>query len=280
MKKILVIGANSYVGARLYVDLRKEFETEGSYHKISLFPELKMIDLTKEAHAMEEICSIDPDVIVHVSSIPSVGMCKKNVEGAFTLNVGGTKIVMKAANKIGARLAYISSVSAQNPQETYSITKAEAEKIVKTVENGFLIIRPGLFIGQSPNITNNRFHNLLLNNIENKTVGEYDDTYKIQPTWLGHLSEALIKLIHNDMWGHVVPITVEEHRTRFEIATDILKNFGVKCKARRKNGVCYIEVKEENTTQEKLVELHLPVYAYKGIIDKTVKEITVQIKHD
>ena len=280
MEKILIIGANSYVGARLYVDLTKEFETEGSYHKTSLFPELKRIDITKEAHAMEEICSIDPDVIVHVSSIPSVGMCKKNVEGAFALNVGGTKIVMKAANKIGARLAYISSVSAQNPQETYSITKAEAEKIVKTAENGFLIIRPGLFIGQSPNVTNNRFHNLLLNNIENKTVGEYDDTYKIQPTWLGHLSEALIELIHKNMWGHVVPITVEEHRTRFEIATDIIKNFGVKCKAMRKNGVDYIEVKEENTTQEKLVELHLPVYTYKGIVDKTVKEIKVQIKHD
>lgn len=271
-KRMLIIGANSYVGARLYIDLSKEFEIQGSFHKTLLFPELIELDLTNEAQTIKKIQDIKSDIIIQVSAVPSIGKCKEDKDYAFKLNVGGTKTLVNAANKIGAKVVYISSVAAQDPKEIYDITKFQAEEIVKTTESGFLILRSGLLIGQSPNTSNTRFHNFLLKNIKEKTKTEYDNLYKLQPTWLGHLSEVITKLAKREDWNHLVPITVKELKTRFEIATDILKNFGVECKPITKGKTGMIKV-----TQVKLKKLNLPIYDYSDILAKTIEEIKIQL---
>lgn len=48
MKRVLVTGASSYVGARLYYDLREKFDVVGTYHNTRLFDSLVPLDTTDQ----------------------------------------------------------------------------------------------------------------------------------------------------------------------------------------------------------------------------------------
>lgn len=271
MERILVTGASSYVGARIYSDLKKEFDVVGTYNSNKLFPELIELDITKPAETVHGIIKrIRPTIIVHVAANPYVSWCESNPVLAKKINEEGTKNIVDAANMVNARLIYISSFFARNPTTLYGKTKLAGEEFTKKTKTGFIILRPSLIIGFSPNTTSDRPFNRILKNITEKTPAVYDASWKFQPTWIGHISEIIRQIIKRGITGETIPISVPEIKSRFDIAKDILPSFGVEVapKDAKDNSQVVIE------TQDKLKQLKLPQYSYKEIIKKVKEEIT------
>ncbi len=46
--RILLLGANGYLGARLYYDLRGIFDVVGTYHRDKIYKEFIQLDITDE----------------------------------------------------------------------------------------------------------------------------------------------------------------------------------------------------------------------------------------
>ena len=67
--KILITGASSYVGARIYNDLKDKFEVIGTYHANKLFPELKQLDIRSKIDVENFVIKSKPDFIVHVAQM-------------------------------------------------------------------------------------------------------------------------------------------------------------------------------------------------------------------
>ena len=158
----------------------------------------------------------------------------------------------------------------------YGKMKVEGEEIVKTAKNGYAILRPSLIIGLSPNTTNDRPFNRLLKNITEHTPAVYDNSWNFQPTWLNHISQAIEIIIDNNITNEVIPICVPEIITRFDIARDILSDFGINVISEDKNDASPTLTDDQN----KLRELNLPIYSYEQMIHGIKNDIKKYLENN
>lgn len=225
--KILVLGASSYVGARLYLDLSKNHEVIGTFSNNKLCADFIQLDITNASAVSAVIKSVKPDLIIHVANNADARWCEANPTQAHELNEKSTVTIANEAKKHSARLLYISSFAAINPENVYGETKRSSEEIIKSTCEDWLIIRPSLIVGFSPNTTNDRPFNRFLKNIDAKTQAEYDNSWQFQPTFLGHISEIIEQSLQKELTKLVLPVAVNELVTRYQLATDILTPFGI-----------------------------------------------------
>jgi dTDP-4-dehydrorhamnose reductase len=267
--KILVIGANSYVGARLYYDLQKDFEVTGTYLHNKLSNKFIHLDITDKEEVAMVINRMKPSFIVHVANNANARWCEANPNEAKRLNETSTKFIVNAANKINAKIIYISSFVVLKPLNVYGKVKQASEEIIKDTKAGWAILRPSLIIGFSPNTINDRPFNRFLKNLDEGTKAEYDTSWKFQPTWIGHISEIIKSIIKNNINKEIIPVAVEGLKTRYEVAKDILSQFNINV----------FPVNNSDTTSviqedlKELDELGLTKYSYDEIINKIINEI-------
>lgn len=273
--KILITGASSYVGARLYLDLKKDFETVGTYYTNKLSKEFIELDITDKDKIIQTVKLIKPDVIIHVVANPSAKWCEQNPELAVKINEEGTKNIVDAANLVGAKVIYISTKAVVSQTNVYGKTKLAGEKFVKNTKKGFIVLRPSFIIGFSPNTTNDRPFNRMLKNIDEKTPAIYDTSWKFQPTWLGHISEVIKVVIEKNITNQIITVTVPESKSRFDVASDILSQFGISVIPKDENDKTLVTAVDLN----KLKELKLPEYSYSEIISRIVDEIKHRDKY-
>jgi dTDP-4-dehydrorhamnose reductase len=269
MEKIMITGASSYVGARLYRDLQNEHEVVGTYNTNHLLPEFVQLDATDAASTNEFIISQKPDVIIHTANNASVKWCEANPEAARLLNEDSTRTIVDSANEIGARAIYISSFAANNPVSVYGKAKLASEETVRQATCGWLIIRPSLIVGLSPNTVNDRFFNRILGNIHENTDASYDSSRRLQLSSLAHISKVIRQAISQSIVNKTIPVATDEAKSQYDFARDTLRSFNIEALARDKGTAAT----EPHIDLDILSELGLPTYSYPEIIKEVVAEI-------
>lgn len=267
--KTLILGASSYVGARLYFDLSSKHDVVGTYNHTQLSKKLIQLDITNPKAVHDVITAIAPDIIIHAANNANARWCEANPEEAKALNETSTPVIVNAANEANAKLIYISSFAAITPTNVYGKTKRASEEIVRQAKAGWLILRPSLIIGYSPNTTNDRPFNRLLKNLDEGTKAEYDTSWKFQPTWLGHISEVISVALDKGISKKVIPIATSELTSRYDLAKDILGPFDIVVSP-LDAGDTSPQFREDLSV---LTTLDLPTYSYSTIIKKIVQEI-------
>ncbi len=272
---ILVTGASSYVGARIYDDLKKKHEVIGTYHKNKLFPALQSLDITNKNEVERFILDKKPDWIIHVAANASGSWCKAHPDEAIAINETGTKNIVEAANKVNSKVVLISSFAIIDTESIYSKTKIASENFVKETKAGYIILRPSLIVGFGPNTINDRPFNRLLKNILENTPAVYDTSWRFQPTWLKHISEVIEEIIAKKMINETIPVSVPELKNRYDIANDILSKFDIKAIPEDKHDTTPIF----SERLDKLKELKLPFYSYDEMIKGIVQETKDYLKN-
>lgn len=268
--KILITGASSYVGARIYLDLSKDYHVVGTYNSSRLSSSFVKLDVTNKAEVSTILEKEKPDIIIDVAANANSRWCEANPEEAIKLNEKATQYLVDAANKINAKIIYISSFAAYNPDNVYAKTKYNSEQIIKNTKNGWIILRPSLILGFSPNITNDRPFNRLLKNKDEGTLAEYDTSWKFQPTSLGHLSDVIKEIINKNINNELIPVVVDELKSRYDTANDILSPFGIKVIPIDNHDTAHFSEKKDIS---KLKKLELPTCTYQDMINRIVEEI-------
>ncbi len=268
-ERILVTGANSYVGARVFSELSEALpgQVSGTYHRSQLLPEFLKMDLAQPPSVHELVQSMQPSWIVQIAAIPNQAGCAKDENYAEKVNLEGVKALVAAANAVGSRIIFVSSEAAYD-QTLYGRLKKQAEEAIKETAAGWVILQPAMIFGLSPNTTNDRPYNRLLRAIEKKAPVSVDSALKFYPTWLGHMSEVVRLVIERNILNETIAVVGERLSSRFEIAQRLLPGF-------------QIEVKEEGgkdtgsnapLTQDALRRLQLPVYTSDQIINYIIDE--------
>jgi len=267
--KIIITGASSYVGASIYFQLKKKYPVVGTYNSHKLFPELHHLDITKEQEVNDFIVRERPNVIVHAAANASGSWCEQHPEMARTINQQGTMNIVNSANLVNSQVLLISSFAAADPRSVYGRTKLESEEAVRETKVGYVILRPSLILGLSPNTANDRPFNRLLRNITDKTPPAYDSSWKFQPTWLHHLENVVEEIIERGIVNETIPVSLLEVKTRYDLARDILSEFDIDAIPEDKHDTSYA-VSEDLS---KLRELGLPIYTYSQMRSGIIKEI-------
>jgi len=265
--KICVIGANGYIGARIYNDLTRYHNVIGTFRRNQFFPELIKMDITNKNTVENILLETKPDVIIHVAAIPRRKTCEENPIDAKKINVFGTKNIVKSSNKINAKIIYISSLGAVKPTTLYGRTKLQGEKIVKDNNNGYIILRLSVTFGYSPNIYNNRPFNRIIRTLQCGEPHNYDNSWRFPPTYIGDVTKTLLKILNGHINNRTIPIAIPKLKSKYEIATDVLKPFGKKVTPMNNN----TEEQKEKIPEE--VMKNSSICSYDKMIQKIINEI-------
>jgi dTDP-4-dehydrorhamnose reductase len=267
--KILIIGASSYLGARLYFDLKSKFEVIGTYSSHQLSKEFIKLDLTDNIEIQNVINRIKPEIIIHCANLPKTEQIKSDLVKGKKINLESAEKIVEIANKINARIIYISSLSAVVQTDLYSEYKYQSEKLILNSKKGWLILQPPYILGMSPNTTNDRPFNRLLKNIFENVPAIYDTSWKTSSCYIKQISEVIEQCINKNIWNEIIPLGVEVKKSRYEFAQDILSNFNIKVE-----GVDKKDASASNKLDLTVLKKYkLPDYSYDEMIFKIVKEI-------
>lgn len=266
--KILIVGASSYVGASIYSRLKERYDIKGTYNSNRLFPELDHLDITDQRAVTDYVSQMSPDIILHVAAYASGNWAEQNLQKGLAINEKGTRNIVDAANRINAKIIFVSSFAALN-DSPYGRSKSTGEGYVKETKAGYVILRPSLIVGLSPNTSNDRPFNRILKNITEHTPAVYDTSWKFQPTWLRHIAEVIEQVIERDINNETIEIAVPELRTRFDIANDLLSGRGIDVVPKDMHDTSPIF----SNDLRKLKELGLPQYTYGEMIEGIREEI-------
>jgi dTDP-4-dehydrorhamnose reductase len=272
--KIILIGASSYVGSRIFYDLKDKYQIVGTCHKLCLSKKQIKLNITNQANVFSVIEKVKPEVIIHVANFPSPSSISGNEDFFEKVNKQATEYIVNAANKLGAKVIFISSQAANNPSNLYGKLKAESEGIVKKTKTGYAIIRPSIIYGFSPNTFNPRPFNRILSCLDNNMVGEFDTSWKLQPTYLGNISQVIDKVISFNLWNKTIPLFINELTTQYSVAKDILNQFGLKTKSIDKK----LNIPQSKDSLEIFNSFNLTPKTYKQFIQVLVEEIKERSK--
>lgn len=202
--KFLVTGVSGQLGH----DIVKELINRG--YNDYMAPTVKEMDITNEITVNKIISSYKPDVIFHCAAYTAVDKAEENREICYNVNVNGTKNIVEAAKKNGAKVVYISTdyvfdgskndvyveEDMTNPINYYGYTKLCGEKLVEEL-NSYLIVRISWVFG----INGNNFIKTMLNLSEIKEKISVVSDQMGSPTYTEDLSKLLIDMVEKNKTG-------------------------------------------------------------------------------
>lgn len=202
--KIIVTGANGQIGQELVSQLEKS--------EIMLFPFTKeQLNITNLDEVYNITGEIKPDIIINAAAYTKVDKAEEEKDLAFSVNAYGQRNLAVAAEKVDAKVCYISTDyvfdgtatepyeehALVNPLGIYGKSKYAGEQLTQTLNTKHFIVRTAWAYGEyGPN-----FVNTMLRLAEEKTeIGVVSDQIG-SPTYTVDLASFIIELVKTDKYG-------------------------------------------------------------------------------
>jgi dTDP-4-dehydrorhamnose reductase len=240
--KIFVTGAAGLLGSKfMEMKLPESIEVIGSdlsKPKDYFSGHFVQLDITEKENVLKTIREHSPDCVIHSAAITNVDYCENHQADAAKVNIGGTRNVVEAASKVGAKVVFMSSdyvfdgesgpyreEDIPNPIGFYGSTKLQGEGIVKKQSAEHIIARSTVIFG---------YHSLDLENfatwlIKNLKSGEKVNVVNDQfsnPTLANNCAEMIIELLERKESG-IYNVVGKDYVSRYEFACKIADSFGL-----------------------------------------------------
>ncbi len=202
--RILVTGANGQLG--------KDVVLVGAQkgHHILACTRYEL-DITNQLQCEEVITSTKPDVIIHCAAYTAVDAAETDEDGAYLVNAVGSRNIAVAAEKIGAKVCYISTdyvfdgksslpyreYDNTNPQTVYGKSKRAGEHLVQSLSSKYFIVRTSWVYGVQGN---NFVKTMLKLGMEKPSLQVVHDQIG-SPTYTVDLAHFLERLIKTEAYG-------------------------------------------------------------------------------
>ncbi|MDD7793905.1 SDR family oxidoreductase [Clostridium sp. 'White wine YQ'] len=233
MKKILVTGAEGFFASRFIEYYKNEFNI------VAL--NKKDLEITKE-ESIEQIKYINPDYVVHAAAISDTGLCERNPELSYKVNVEGSINVAKGCEASKAKLIYLSSDQVYNaniqsgpyseecivvPNTVYGKHKIEAENhIAKMVDDAVILRLTWLFSLPERNkkVNSNIIWNIIKAAVKNQSISLPANEYR-GITYVYDLIRNISKIIN--IPGGIYNAGSENNLSTYEIGKSIIEQMGL-----------------------------------------------------
>lgn len=202
--KIVVTGANGQLGQELVRQLEQTSE--------KLYPFTKSeLDITNEIIVNEVITNINPDIIINAAAYTKVDQAEAEEERAFLVNAFGQRNLAIAAEKVGAKICYISTdyvfdgnsmvayreYDQTNPLGVYGKSKFAGEELTKSLCTRYFIVRTAWVYGE---YGTNFVKTMLRLAKEKEEIGIVHDQIG-SPTYTVDLAHFIVKLVRTEKYG-------------------------------------------------------------------------------
>ncbi len=99
--RILITGANGYLGKRLVRTYQEKYEVFAATHE--------NMDFTDEDKIKEVFADFGPETVIHCGAVSDVTACAMDASKSLEINVRGTQNLAKACRQQGAKMVFCSS---------------------------------------------------------------------------------------------------------------------------------------------------------------------------
>lgn len=244
--KYLITGA----GGQLGFDVRRELLKRGVSEDDIAAPRSGELDIT-DAEAVENyVENFHPDVIFHCAAYTNVDGAESDAENCRKVNVDGTKNLVTAAEKVDAKLVYISTdyvFDGENPdpyevddeaqpQSVYGQTKYDGELAAKKYPKHF-IVRVAWVFG----LNGHNFVKTMLKVAKGRAVVSVVDDQIGSPTYTVDLAKFLVDLSGGDKYG-TYHATNEGFCSWADFTAEIYRDAGIDTKVKPVSTEEYIAI--------------------------------------
>lgn len=204
MTKILVIGANGFIGRKILLDLFRDsgFELYACSRAEDIKPvkgyHFTQLDITNEEAFRSYLSLIAPDIIINAAAMSSLLDCELNRTKTVQINIDAIKTVIDYTQKYNKYLIHYSTdfvfngyrkklyneSDAIDPQNFYGYTKAKAEELINSAQIRSAIVRVEVVFGDPIEGQHGNIFTLVRDKLsKGERVQVVDDQYRT-PTYI------------------------------------------------------------------------------------------------
>ncbi|WP_314590266.1 dTDP-4-dehydrorhamnose reductase [Paenibacillus terrigena] len=228
--KLLVTGANGQLGK----DVVRIFTEKG--HDV-LACSRNELDITDQRQCESVIHTYQPHAIIHCAAYTAVDAAETDEDGAYLVNAAGSRNIAVAAEKVGAKVCYISTdyvfdgnsptayreYDNTDPQTVYGKSKRAGEHHVQTLSSKYYIVRTSWVYGAHGN---NFVKTMLKLGAEKSSLQVVHDQVG-SPTYTVDLAHFLEELVQTEYYG-IYHASNTESCSWYEFAQAIFEEAGLK----------------------------------------------------
>ncbi|MFD0615915.1 dTDP-4-dehydrorhamnose reductase [Paenibacillus sp. GCM10027629] len=228
--KIIVTGANGQLGQ----DVVRIFAEMG--HDV-LACSRQELDITNQLQCESVIFAHQPNAIIHCAAYTAVDAAETDEDGAYLVNAVGSRNIAVAAEKVGAKVCYISTdyvfdgnstvayreYDNTDPQTVYGKSKRAGEHLVQTLSSKYYIVRTSWVYGAHGN---NFVKTMLKLGAEKPSLQVVHDQVG-SPTYTDDLAHFLEELIQTEYYG-IYHASNTDSCSWYEFAQAIFEEAGLK----------------------------------------------------
>ncbi len=229
MKRIVITGAKGQLGVELIHLLHRE------YHVFA--PTREELDITQKRLVEQYIEDVKPYAIIHSAAFTKVDEAEIDPSMPILVNAVGTRFIATAAERIGARMLYISTdyvfdgaqqspyaeEDIPSPINVYGLSKLAGEKFVASICSKYSIIRTSWLYGR---YKDNFVANVVEMVRQDKKIRMIDDVIG-SPTSTKDVAAFIKYLLRIDSHG-IYHASNAGSCSRYEFALSIIKMKGIK----------------------------------------------------
>jgi len=202
--RILITGANGQLGR----ELRAALERRG--HEVYALGRGEL-DVTQPEQCHNVMTSLRPEAVVHSAAYTAVDQAEHSPDDAYAVNAFGTRNVAVEAERIGAKLCYISTdyvfdgqtdtpyreFDRPNPLNVYGRSKLAGEQMVQSFSSRHYVVRTSWLYG----LHGANFVKTMLKLAKEREYVQVVHDQVGSPTWSADLSQFVAQLIETDLFG-------------------------------------------------------------------------------
>jgi len=236
LESVLVTGASGLLGCKLVKALSESYEVIPTHNTHPAHPSSKRMDIVDGDEVLKVLEGARPEWVVHAAAETNVDKCETDRELAWSVNAEGTRNIVEACRKVGARLVYISTdyvfdgekglyseEEPARPVNYYGLTKLKGEEFVRELCEDFIIVRTSVLYGWHQRKLN--FATWVIDSLGNgKTINVVEDHCN-SPTLADNLAEMIVEIVGMDATG-VYHLAGSERTSRYDFARKIADVFG------------------------------------------------------
>lgn len=232
--KLLIVGASGFLGRTLCAlpdcgFARIPASRSGSGHL--------RVDLTRPESIAEAVTAVRPRWVINTAAMTSVDGCEQDPEGARAAHVDGTRHLVRACEKAGCGLVFLSTNyvfdglggpygerDVPHPINVYGQTKLDGEAVVENADCPGIVVRTAVLYGHRPGCRLNFVTWAVQALARGQAIRVVNDEWA-NPTCVEELAAFLLAVCRTDFRG-VVHFAGRDFLSRFEMVARICAVFG------------------------------------------------------
>lgn len=202
--KVLVTGAAGQLGTDVVSLFRETGHTVIACDRDTL-------DITDQSACLTTLNEYKPDAVIHCAAFTAVDLAEQEVDAAYKVNAVGTRNMVLASERVGAKFCYISTdyvfdgfsedpyheYDNTNPQTIYGKSKRAGEILVQSLSSSYFIVRTSWVYG----LHGKNFVKTMLRLAEERPEIKVVNDQHGSPTYTVDLAKFLLELVEKEKYG-------------------------------------------------------------------------------